>query len=77
MFIISVSILTEPDTGTWQHRLARLTTMVEESLSTAGALLATPIRKLRDGFAAEPWEIAELERNAAMAAGRSWPARRA
>jgi hypothetical protein len=75
MFMISVPILTEPDTGTWPHRLARLTTMVEESLD--GGATGDDNKELRDGFAAESWEIAELERNAAMAAGRSRPARRA
>jgi ATP-binding cassette subfamily B protein len=53
-----------------QHRLARLTTMVEESLSMAGVLLAKTMgneKELRSRFAAESREIAELERNAAMA----------
>jgi ATP-binding cassette subfamily B protein len=62
-----------------QHRLARLTTMVEESLSMAGVLLAKTMgneKELRDRFAAESQEIAQLERNAAMAGRWQLGARR-
>ncbi|HJQ46435.1 MAG TPA: ABC transporter ATP-binding protein [Amycolatopsis sp.] len=53
-----------------QQRLARLTTMVEESLSVAGVLLSKTMdngRELRDRFAAESREISRLEREAALA----------
>ncbi|MFD9958495.1 ABC transporter ATP-binding protein [Amycolatopsis sp. NPDC058986] len=52
------------------RRMARLTTMVEESLSVAGVLLGKTMgneRALRERFAAESREIASLERNAALA----------
>ncbi|GHF62940.1 ATP-binding cassette subfamily B protein [Amycolatopsis bartoniae] len=53
-----------------QARLARLTTMVEESLSVAGVLLAKTMgseRELRERFARESAEISRLERQSALA----------
>ncbi|MFD2421328.1 ABC transporter ATP-binding protein [Amycolatopsis pigmentata] len=53
-----------------QTRLARLTTLVEESLSVAGVLLTKTMgneRELRDRFAAESREISRLERQSALA----------
>ncbi|HEY3709809.1 MAG TPA: ABC transporter ATP-binding protein [Amycolatopsis sp.] len=53
---------------TW--RMARLTTLVEESLSVTGVLLAKTMgneRDMRERFAAESKEIAGLERDAALA----------
>jgi ATP-binding cassette, subfamily B, bacterial len=53
---------------TW--RMARLTTLVEESLSVTGVLLAKTMgneRDMRERFAAESKEIAALERDAALA----------
>ncbi|MDT8915485.1 ABC transporter ATP-binding protein [Amycolatopsis sp. PS_44_ISF1] len=52
------------------RRMARLTTLVEESLSVTGVLLAKTMGNERDGrdrFAAESKEIAALERSAALA----------
>ncbi|TDP97985.1 ABC transporter ATP-binding protein [Labedaea rhizosphaerae] len=52
------------------RRMARLTTMVEESLSVAGVLLAKTMgneKVMRERFGAESREIAALERSAAMA----------
>ncbi|TCO52316.1 ABC transporter ATP-binding protein [Actinocrispum wychmicini] len=52
------------------RRMARLTTMVEESLSVTGVLLAKTMgneKLMRDRFGAESREIAALERSAAMA----------
>lgn len=52
------------------RRLARLTTMVEESLSVTGVLLAKTMgneRAMRERFGAESREIASLERAAALA----------
>ncbi|HVV13736.1 ABC transporter ATP-binding protein [Amycolatopsis sp.] len=53
-----------------QGRLARLTTMVEESLSVAGVLLSKTMgngAELRARFAAESREISRLERESALA----------
>ncbi|WP_328607431.1 ABC transporter ATP-binding protein/permease [Amycolatopsis sp. NBC_00345] len=53
---------------TW--RMARLTTLVEESLSVTGVLLAKTMgneRDMRERFAVESKEIAALERSAALA----------
>ncbi|WP_410614137.1 ABC transporter ATP-binding protein [Amycolatopsis sp. lyj-109] len=61
------------------RRLARLTTMVEESLSVTGVLLAKTMgneRAVRERFGAESCEIAALERAAALA-GRWQTASRA
>lgn len=52
------------------RRMARLTTMVEESLSVTGVLLAKTMgneRAMRERFGAESREIASLERSAALA----------
>jgi ATP-binding cassette subfamily B protein len=52
------------------RRMARLTTMVEESLSVTGVLLAKTMgneRAMRERFGAESKEIATLERAAALA----------
>ena len=52
------------------RRMARLTTMVEESLSVTGVLLAKTMgneRAMRERFGAESREIATLERAAALA----------
>lgn len=52
------------------RRMARLTTMVEESLSVTGVLLAKTMgneRAVRERFGAESREIAALERAAALA----------
>ncbi|MEU0791350.1 ABC transporter ATP-binding protein [Amycolatopsis sp. NPDC005961] len=52
------------------RRMARLTTMVEESLSVTGVLLAKTMgneRAMRERFGAESREIASLERAAALA----------
>lgn len=52
------------------RRMARLTTMVEESLSVTGVLLAKTMgneRVMRERFGAESREIASLERAAALA----------
>ncbi|QWF82936.1 ABC transporter ATP-binding protein [Amycolatopsis sp. CA-230715] len=56
--------------GGRQRRMARLTTVVEESLSVAGVLLTKTMGnagRLRDRFAAESKEIAALERQSALA----------
>jgi ATP-binding cassette subfamily B protein len=61
------------------RRMARLTTMVEESLSVTGVLLAKTMgneRAMRERFGAESREIASLERAAALA-GRWQTASRA
>ncbi|MEU4246682.1 ABC transporter ATP-binding protein [Amycolatopsis sp. NPDC026612] len=61
------------------RRMARLTTMVEESLSVTGVLLAKTMgneRAMRERFGAESREIAALERAAALA-GRWQTASRA
>nr|WP_045309257.1 ABC transporter ATP-binding protein [Lentzea aerocolonigenes] len=61
------------------HRMARLTTLVEESLSVSGVLLAKTMgneKTMRDRFGVESREIASLERTAAMA-GRWQTASRA
>jgi len=53
-----------------QHRLAQLTTLVEESLSVAGVLLTKTMgsgRVLRERFATESREISRLERESALA----------
>ncbi|WP_236794044.1 ABC transporter ATP-binding protein [Amycolatopsis sp. GM8] len=53
-----------------QGRMARLTTMVEESLSVSGVLLSKTMgngRELRDRFAAESREVSDLERQSALA----------
>ncbi|MEC3980322.1 ABC transporter ATP-binding protein [Amycolatopsis sp. H20-H5] len=53
-----------------QQRLARLTTLVEESLSVSGVLLAKTMgneRVMRERFATESQKIATLERNTALA----------
>ncbi|GAB2989191.1 ABC transporter ATP-binding protein/permease [Amycolatopsis acidiphila] len=53
-----------------QRRLARLTTMVEESLSVSGVLLSKTMgneRELRERFADESREISLLERQSALA----------
>jgi ATP-binding cassette subfamily B protein len=53
-----------------QGRLARLTTMVEESLFVAGVLLSKTMgneRELRERFAAESREVSQLERQSALA----------
>ncbi|KAA9151420.1 ABC transporter ATP-binding protein [Amycolatopsis acidicola] len=53
-----------------QGRLARLTTMVEESLSVSGVLLSKTMgngAELRARFAAESREISRLERESALA----------
>lgn len=53
-----------------QGRLARLTTMVEESLSVAGVLLSKTMgneRESRERFAQESREISRLERQSALA----------
>ncbi|WP_326569334.1 ABC transporter ATP-binding protein [Amycolatopsis rhabdoformis] len=52
------------------RRMARLTTIVEESLSVTGVLLAKTMgneRRMRDRFAEESREVAALERSAALA----------
>ncbi|GAA1032590.1 MULTISPECIES: ABC transporter ATP-binding protein [Amycolatopsis] len=52
------------------RRMARLTTIVEESLSVTGVLLAKTMgnaKLMRDRFAEESREVAALERNAALA----------
>ncbi|MBV9843736.1 MAG: ABC transporter ATP-binding protein [Kutzneria sp.] len=52
------------------RRMARLTTLVEESLSVTGVLLAKTMgseKLMRERFGAESREIASLERSAAMA----------
>ncbi|GAA3577630.1 ABC transporter ATP-binding protein [Amycolatopsis ultiminotia] len=52
------------------RRMARLTTIVEESLSVTGVLLAKTMGNqsmMRDRFAAESREVAMLERSAALA----------
>ncbi|MFL6118232.1 ABC transporter ATP-binding protein [Actinophytocola sp.] len=56
--------------GSRQRRLARLTTLVEESLSVAGVLLTKTTGNaavLRDRFAAESREISRVAREAALA----------
>jgi ATP-binding cassette subfamily B protein len=61
------------------HRMARLTTLVEESLSVSGVLLAKTMgneKAMRERFGAESREIASLERGAALA-GRWQTASRA
>jgi ATP-binding cassette subfamily B protein len=61
------------------RRMARLTTMVEESLSVTGVLLAKTMgneKLMRERFGAESREIAALERTAALA-GRWQTASRA
>ncbi|HKS43955.1 MAG TPA: ABC transporter ATP-binding protein [Amycolatopsis sp.] len=62
-----------------QARLARLTTMVEESLSVSGVLLTKTMgnaRQLRERFAAESREISRLERESALAGRWQLAARR-
>ncbi|MGW4484267.1 ABC transporter ATP-binding protein [Amycolatopsis sp. NPDC004368] len=52
------------------RRMARLTTIVEESLSVTGVLLAKTMgneRRMRERFAEESREVAALERSAALA----------
>ncbi|MEU4670630.1 ABC transporter ATP-binding protein [Amycolatopsis sp. NPDC023774] len=52
------------------RRMARLTTIVEESLSVTGVLLAKTMgneRQMRERFAEESREVAALERSAALA----------
>ncbi|MFB9926351.1 ABC transporter ATP-binding protein [Amycolatopsis halotolerans] len=52
------------------RRMARLTTIVEESLSVTGVLLAKTMgnaKLMRDRFAEESHEVAALERSAALA----------
>lgn len=62
-----------------QTRLARLTTLVEESLSVAGVLLTKTMgneRALRDRFAEDSREISRLERESALAGRWQMAARR-